>query len=94
MLLEMRLDLSELVEKLIVHKDLQVFHVIISLIGAFELLLWLTRIYSLQDAETSEILKSKLKLADCLGASEVLGLLSLLPLLDLLRHYILSSLFL
>ena len=79
-------DLSELVEKLIVHLDLQILDVIVGLVGALELLLWLTRIHSLEDADPSEILESELQLPDRFGAGQVLGLLSLLPLLYLFCH--------
>ena len=63
-LFDVCLDLSELAEKLIVHQDLQVLYVIVDLVGALELLLWLTRIHSLEDADPSEILESELQLPD------------------------------
>jgi hypothetical protein len=92
-LLEMSLDLSELVKKFIVHENFQVLHVIVGLVGTFELLLWLTRIDTLENAETSKVLKSELKLPDSLRTCKVLRLFSLLSLLYFLPHFILSLLF-
>ena len=63
------------------HQDLQVLHVIISLVSALELLLGLSGVHSLEDAQSSEILERELELADSLGPSKVLRLLSLLAFL-------------
>ena len=48
-LLEMCLNISELVEQLVVLKYFEVFNVIISLIVTFELLSWLSGVDSLED---------------------------------------------
>ena len=60
---------------------------IVSLVSSLELLLWLTRIHTLQYRESSEILECELQLSDSLGTCQVLRLLSLSTLLDLLPHY-------
>ena len=60
---------------------------IVSLVSSLELLLWLTRINTLQYRESSEILECELQLSDSLGTCQVLRLLSLSTLLDLLPHY-------
>jgi len=93
-LLEVSLDLSELVEELVVLEDLQVLHVVVGLSGTFEFFLGLSGIHTLQDAEASEVLERQLQLADGLGTGQVLRLLSLLALLDFLRHYVMRLLFL
>jgi len=61
---------------------------IVCLVSSFELLLRLTRIDSLKNRKSSEILESELKLADSLRTGKVLRLFSLLSLFDLLRHSI------
>ena len=84
--LDVRLDLPELIEELVMHQDLQVLQVIVGLVRPLELLLRLSRVDALQNAQSPEILESELELPDCLGTRQVLRLLSLLTLLDLLRH--------
>jgi hypothetical protein len=59
---------------------------IVSLVSSFKLLLGFTRVYTLENADSSKVLESELKLANSLGASQVLRLLSLLSLLDFLSH--------
>lgn len=85
-LLQVSLDLSEFANKLIVHENFQVLLMIVRLVSSLELLLWLTGIYSLEDADPSKVLQCELKLANGLGTSEVLGLLSLLSPLYFLSH--------
>ncbi len=87
MLLHVGLDLSELRQQLVVHENLQVLLMIVSLVSPFELLLGLTGIDALQDAEASEVFKRQLKLAYGFRAGKVLGMLSFLPLLDFLAHF-------
>ena len=86
-LLHVGLDLSELRQQFVVHENLQVFLMIVSLVSPFELLLGLTGIDALQDAEASKVFKRQLKLANGFRAGKVLGMLSFLPLIDFLAHY-------
>jgi VanZ family protein len=64
-----------------VHEDLDVFDVVVCLVGAFELLLWFSRIHAFQNRKPSEVFERKLQLPYSLAASEILRLLSLFSLL-------------
>ena len=57
-------DLSELLQQLVVLQNLDVLHMVISLVVASELLFWLSRVDSLQDAQASEVVQTHLKRAD------------------------------
>lgn len=54
-LLRMSLQFPELLQKLIMHQDLDVFHVVICLIGAFEFSLRLSRVDTFQNTKAPEI---------------------------------------
>jgi hypothetical protein len=71
-LLDVSLDLSELVKELVMHENFQVLLMIVRLIGSLELLLWLTRIDTLEDAYSSKVLERELELANCFRSGEVL----------------------
>lgn len=53
-------DRSEFVEQLVVLENLQIFDVEVGFVVALELFLWLAWIYSLQDAESAEVLQRDL----------------------------------
>ena len=57
---KMSFDLHELVEQLIVLQNLDVFHMEVGLIIAFESLVWLSWIDTLQNAKLSKVLQRDL----------------------------------
>ena len=85
-LLKMSLDLSELIEQSVVLKNFNVFNVEVGLGVTLELLLRFTRVDSLEDADTSEVLEGELELTNSVGSGEVLTGLALYSLLNLLAH--------
>ena len=86
MLLQMRFDVSEFLQELIMHQNLQILHVIIGLVGPFQLLLRLSWVQSLEDAEPSEIFERELHLPDRLTSCEVLSGFTLSSFLYFLAH--------
>ena len=60
---------------------------VVGFVGSLELVLGLTGVDTLQDRQSTEVLKCELQLADGLGAGQILGLLSLSSLLYSLSHY-------
>ena len=68
-------------------KYFNVFNMEVGLGIAFEFLLRFTRVDSLEDADTSEVLESELELTNSVRSSEVLTSLALCTLLNALAHY-------
>lgn len=62
--LEMSFDLSEFVEQLVVLQNLQVFHVEVGLVVALDLLLGLTGVDTLENAQAAEILQRHLHISN------------------------------
>ena len=56
---------------------------------SLELLLWLTRVDSFQNADSPEILEGELKLADSITSGQVLTSLALFTFRDFPSHFIL-----
>ena len=54
-LLRMSLQFPELLQKLIMHQDLDVFHMVVGLIAAFEFSLRLSGVDTFQNTEASEV---------------------------------------
>jgi len=84
-------QVSELHEEFVVHEDLEVFHVVVGFVAALELLLGFSGVYALQNAKSSEVFQSQLKLPNCFGSSQVLGFLTLLTLRYFFTHVIVFS---
>ena len=86
MLFQMCFYRSELLYQLVVLENLQVFNVIISLVIAFKLLSWLSRVNSFQDADSTEIFESDLHSPNGIATRKVLSLLALLSFLYSFSH--------
>lgn len=56
-LFEMSFNVTEFLKQMVVLQNFQVFHVEIGFVSALELLLGLSRVDSLQDAEATEVLQ-------------------------------------
>lgn len=85
-LLEVSFDLKECAKNVVIFKELKVFLMKVGLVGALELLLWLSRIDSFEDAESSEVLEVELKFSDSSGPGEVLGCFAFLSCLNTFAH--------
>ena len=85
--LEMCLDVSEPVNERVVLQNAEVFHMEVSLVVSSELLVGLSGVDTLQDANASEVLERQLHAADGVGPGEVLGSLSLGSFLNLSSHF-------
>jgi len=66
MLLEMCLDFVELGKECVVLQNLEIFDVEVSLIVTLEFLSGLTRVNTLENAQTSKITQGDLHVADCI----------------------------
>ena len=72
-------------------QELNVFNMIVRLIGSLELLLGFPWVNTLEDTKTSEVRQFELKLSQSLGPSNVLSLLSFGSLLYFLSHLIIVN---
>ena len=88
MLFEMRLNISELGQKLVVFQDFEVLHVEVGLVVSLELLAGLSRVNAFDDAESAEVLQADLQVADSIAARFVLGGLTLGAFLDQFSHIV------
>ena len=71
------LDLSEFVEDLIMSQIVDILDMIVCFGSALKFFAGFSWVDTLQDAQTTEVLKRKLKLLDSFRTSDVLGCLTL-----------------
>ena len=79
---------SELLNERVVLEDLDVLDVEVGLGVSLELFLRLTRVHTLEDAHSTEVLKTKLQSPNSVASSKILTSLALLSRLNSSTHFI------